>query len=313
MEVIRVTKEEYEKIVPEREVFFNEPEFCDLNKDKVEEVHYLVIVKDNSYRFGLIAGVADGVMKCPFSAPYSYPVEIRANSKVADVDEAVEALDKYCIESGIKEIRFIFPPLLYNEHLLTAWISAFYRNKYEVLNLDLNYSVDLEAFDEETFMDQLPSKGRKHLKKALKSNMEIVTCETEEDMKQAYDIVYINHAAKDRPVRMTFEQLMATMKLVYHEAFIVKLDGVGICTQIFYQTNKHTVQCIYSGFLPEYTNSGAMNLLTYHTICHFSKMGYKVLDRATATEETIPNYGLCDFKESVGCKRSIKYSFKKQF
>ena len=67
-----VTKEEYEFLVPNREIFFNEPDFVELNRHKVDKIHYLVIFRENSARFGMIAGQRHEEMFVPFSAPYLY-------------------------------------------------------------------------------------------------------------------------------------------------------------------------------------------------------------------------------------------------
>lgn len=310
MHIIRVSPEEYAKLVPDRRVFFNEPSFCELNKDKVDEVHYLIVMKETSPRFGLILGQKGNLAKCPFSAPYSYPVEIRTGESIASFDEAVDAIEDYCRQHGIGEIKFVFPPLLYDEHLLTGWISAFYRRQYEVVNLDLNFSAHLveENFREGKFFNK---KARNHLSKAVRSGMKLIHCETPEEIKRAYDVVLENHTAKNRPTHLSFEQLMATMALVRHWVFLAELEGKGIGAMIFYQVRPGIVQSIYSGYLLEYSNSGVMNFLVHHASTYFCEHSFEYLDRATATEDSIPNYGLCDFKDSVGCKRSLKYSFRK--
>lgn len=313
MHVIRVTPEEYEKIVPDRRVFFNEPRFCELNKDKVDQVHYLIVMKDTSARFGLILGQKGDVAKCPFSAPYSYPVEVRGGERVAAYDEALQAIEAYCAGQGIRELFITFPPLFYDEHVLSAWISAFYRNKYEVANLDLTYALDLKQLnvDVEQFGTMVTQKGRKALRKAMKSGLTLHKCETYEEMAEAYEMIKINHDAKGFPVRMTFQQVMDTMKLVDHDVFLVKHGETTVLAEFLYRVNKDTVQGIYCGVHPDYTEFNSMNYLTYQTIRYYGDLGYKILDKATATENSIPNYGLCDFKESVGAKRSLKYSFHK--
>ena len=314
MEVIRVSAEEYKSLVPDRRVFFNEPEFTELNRDKAEEVHYLIFVRERSARFALIAGRIGRELRAPFSAPYSYPVAIIDESKQETIDAALEAFEAYCLAQGIESVRFIFPPLFYDEHLLSGWVSAFYRKQYEVSNLDLSYALDLKRLNVplEPYGEMITQKGRKALRKALKSELEIIRCETEEDYREAYRIIQIGHEYKGFPVKLSFEQLSDTLKLVGHDAFIVKKDGVGIVAEYLYRVTDSIVQGIYTGTHPDYMDCNGMNLLTYHTIRYYGDRGYRYLDKATATEDSVPNYGLCNFKESVGCKRSLKYSFQKE-
>lgn len=311
--VERVTSEEYERIVPDRRVFFNEPRFTELNKSKADEVYYLILMRENSARFGLVLGKVDKQARCPFSAPYSYPVSVIEECRQESIDAALTVLENYCRGEGMESIRFIFPPLFYDEHLLSGWISAFYRNHYQVSNLDVSYALDLKKLNVELepYGESITQKGRKALRKAMKSGLEIHRCETEEDHREAYHIIQIGHEAKGFPVKLSFEQLSDTLKLVQHDAFIVKKDGIGIVAEYLYKVTDSIVQGIYTGTHPDYMDCNGMNLLTYHTIRFYGDQGYRYLDKATATEDSIPNYGLCNFKESVGAKRSLKYTFFK--
>lgn len=313
MNVVRVTPEEYERIVPDRRVFFNEPRFTELNKNKVDEVHYLIIKKEDSARFGVILGRKGIVAKCPFSAPYSYPVSIKEDCRQESIDEALTVLEDYCVNEDIRELRFIFPPLYYDEHLLSGWVSALYRGGYKVANLDISYALDLDILnvDEEKYGLLITQKGRKGLRKARKNGLRIKKCESEAELKEAYDIIKIGHSAKGFPVKMSFEELMATVALVPYDAFLVKYGDVNVVGEYLYRVNDRIVQGIYTGTHPDYMDSNGMNLLTYYTIRYYGDQGYKILDKATATENSIPNYGLANFKESVGCTRSLKYTFTK--
>lgn len=311
--VKRVSAEEYKLFVPDRAVFFNEPVFTELNRNKVDDIYYLVLMRENSARFGLITGRAGTEARTPFSAPYSYPVAIINDSKMETIDAALETFEAYCAGQGIDSIRFIFPPLFYDEHLLSGWVNAFYRNHYKVLNLDINYALDLERLnvDQDTYGQMITPKGRKGLRRAEKSGLEIFRCESEEEYKEAYKIIQVGHESKGFPVKMSFDQLMDTFKLVDHDVFIVRKGNIGIVAEVLYKINNRIVQGIYTGTHPDYMNCNGMNLLTYYTIGYYGNKGYKILDKAISTEDSEPNYGLCNFKESVGCERSLKYSFFK--
>lgn len=309
----RVSAAEYKMLVPDRRVFFNEPDFTELNKDKVDDVYYLVFYRENSAKFAFIAGRTENVLKVPFSAPYSYPVVIGSTSHVEAFDEAIKALDNYCDENNVAEIRFTFPPFVYDEDTLSVWTSAMYRAGYLPISIDINYTLDLKALNRDDYEMMIPKKGRSHLRKAKASGIQIIRCCTDDEIEQAYKIIVENHNAKDFPTHMSLQQLRDTFALVPHEVFLAILDGKGIASMIYYEITKDIVECIYSGYLLEYSNSGVMNYLSWYAIKYFGDKGYKYIDRATAGKDSIPNYGLCDFKESIGGKRSLKYSFMKEF
>ena len=92
----------------------------------------------------------------------------------------------------------------------------------------------------------------------------------------------------------------------------LKALDIGAGDEVLYRINDSIIQGIYTGTHPDYMNCSGMNLLTWHTIQYYGSKGYKILDKAISTEDSEPNYGLCNFKESVGCERSLKYTFRKE-
>ena len=53
-----------------------------------------------------------------------------------------------------------------------------------------------------------------------------------------------------------------------------------------------------------------MNYLAYSLFDYYADNGLRILDIGPSTEDGIPNYGLCEFKESIGCSVTMKYSFE---
>ena len=312
--VVRCDWQEYDKIVKDKGNFFNEPAFADLNKERVEEVLYLIIYRGESARFAVIVGKDGEQGKVPFSAPYSYPVSIKPDNKVEEYDEGLKCLERYLYDNGIRELYFTFPPLFYDEHVLTAWISAFYRTGYHVTKLDLSYSIDLKKLnvDEKEYGELITQKGRKSLRKAMRNNLSVIRCETEEEYKEAYELVRIGHESKGYGVSLPFDKLQETLKLVDHDAFIVRSGSHGIVGEFLYKINDSIVHALYAGTHPDFLDAGGMNILTYHTIRYYGDLGYKIINKEASSTNSIPLYGLCNFKESVGCKRNLKFSFMKK-
>jgi hypothetical protein len=73
------------------------------------------------------------------------------------------------------------------------------------------------------------------------------------------------------------------------------------------------VQVIYWGDLPAYSEFKTMNYLSYNIFIYYKKLGVKYVDIGISTELSVPNHGLCEFKESIGCDLSLKFTFSKTF
>lgn len=312
MYINRVKAEEYEDVVQNYGVFFNDPKFTELNKYKADDVYYLIAKEGESSRFGFIFGRRGDSANAPFSAPYAYPVQIKNFQKIQDYDSALEAVERYLISEGITSIKFVLPPVFYDEHQLTAWISSFYRHGYKLSNLDISYSLVLKDLcTSEDYTMNIPKKGRTALKKAKGLASIIIRCETKEEYKRAYDVVKRNHDSKNRPTHLSFDELMRTMELVGGDAFIVENNGKDVVAEFLYRVNEKIVQGIYCGTLPEYSDLRGMNLLTDYVLGYYFDRGFEIIDKGTATESSIPNEGLCAFKDSVGGCRNLKFSFEK--
>jgi len=56
-----------------------------------------------------------------------------------------------------------------------------------------------------------------------------------------------------------------------------------------------------------------MNFLSFNVFNYYKDLGIEIIDIGHSTEDSIPNNGLCEFKESIGCSIGILYEFYKKF
>jgi len=103
------------------------------------------------------------------------------------------------------------------------------------------------------------------------------------------------------------------LKIVKHDVFIVKKDEKTIASAIIYRLNDRIAQVIYWGDVPGYSKCRPMNWLSYQVVTYYKQLGFSWLDIGPATENGVPNYGLCDFKQSIGCETSLKFTLTKKY
>jgi hypothetical protein len=88
-------------------------------------------------------------------------------------------------------------------------------------------------------------------------------------------------------------------------------EGVDVAAAQVFHVAEGVAQVIYWGDLKEYSQLRTMNLLSYRIFEYYYKAKeIKLLDIGPSTENGVPNVGLCDFKESIGCSTSPKFCFK---
>lgn len=311
MQIEEITKEEYKKLIPEFEYVYMREEFNDLNAYKVEEVKYLLF-KDNKNRFSLVAGLVNDELRCPFSAPYGMLNIFKKNTSIVNFIEAVKALKDYFKEKEIRLIRITLPPTFYDEKNINKFTNSLLNLGATIEKLDLNFQIDLNKVRLNQYGELITYAARKNLNISLvKGNTFIISDESR--YKEVYEIIAKNRSYKGYPLRMSFEQVKQTMQIVKHSCFIVENNGKSVASAIVFEVNPDVAQVIYWGDIPNVSELKCMNFLSYNVVEYYKDRGFKFLDIGPSTEDGIPNIGLCDFKESIGCDISSKFTLKLEF
>jgi len=306
MNVIELASAEYGSLVKVPFSVFDSVPFNQLNAHKVEAVKYLIF-NDGKNRFGIIAGIRDGTLRAPFSAPYACFSEIGKNNKVATYGSTVTSLLEYAKSLGLQRVSITLPPTVYDEsHISKIW-NGFYNAGFQVSSCDLNFQYDLCNFGQDYEMTIDP-KARQKLRASFRSNL---IFEKTDDIKSAYEVIKKNRTAKNYPLWMTYENVLETIKIIKSDFFIVyTADRTAIASAMVYEVAVDKVQIIYWGNLPGSDELRPMNFMAFHVFQFYKNRGIKLVDIGPSTESSVPNLGLCDFKQAIGCTTSSKFAFE---
>jgi lipid II:glycine glycyltransferase (peptidoglycan interpeptide bridge formation enzyme) len=111
---------------------------------------------------------------------------------------------------------------------------------------------------------------------------------------------------------MTWDQLLESTAIIPADFFIVKKEEISVAAAVVFHVANQIVQVIYWGDLPQYAEFKTMNFLSFQVFQYYTKQGISIIDIGPSTEDSVPNNGLCEFKESIGCDISIKTEFFKK-
>lgn len=285
---------------------YNGIPFTKLNATKVDSINYLSI-GDNKMRFGIILGKHDNKLCSPFSAPFG-GFTIRGVQSIRLMDEAVNLLKDYAKDKGLG-LRIALQPIVYDETQLSKLISAFLRAGYKH-TVDLNYYFSLHKFD--NYTKNIERSARKNLSHAMQEDFTFEKLDSHKfsDVARAYEVIRRNREEHDYPLRMSVEQVWQTVtEVVKADFFVLSHEGNDIAAAQVFHVAEGIAQVIYWGDIRKYSNLRPMNYLTYEIFRHYRKAGLKILDIGPSTENGEPNYGLCEFKENIGCDVTLKYWF----
>ena len=307
MNIFEISSKEYQEIFTTPYHIFNSSAFNELNKYKCDRIHYLIF-RDSKIRLGLILGKRDNDVFSPFSAPFGCFSFVNEHVDINEIDQSIQVLDDFLIEKKISSIKFILPPLCYNESFISQLINSFHRNLYKIVSVDLNH-IFITSFFESNYSQKIYRNARKNLNIACKQNL---IFQKTEDIDLVYDIISKNRKSRGFPLRMTLEQIKETIKILHYDAFVIRLNQDYIASALIYHVANKIVQVIYWGDMPEFSSMKTMNFLSYKIFEYYKHSDISIIDIGPSTENGVPNYGLCEFKESIGCTVTPKFIFEKQ-
>ncbi|MCU4173855.1 hypothetical protein [Carboxylicivirga sp. N1Y90] len=311
MEVVEVACNEFENIAEKPLHVFQSVGFNELNKDKCDQLHYLLF-KESKYKLALVLGVRGQKVFSPFSAPFGGFFPISFDTKLSAVGEAIKELSLWLKEKDYKAIDITLPPDIYHPSFIAKQINCLWRYGYDAVNVDLNYAFDLNQFTD-SYIEDIPRNARKNLKVGLKANLSLHKCEEEIEKKEAYQVIAQNRKERGFPLRMTWEQVKTTSEFIKSDFFLLRdTNGISIASAVVFHVTKEIVQVIYWGDLGEFSKLKTMNVLSFRIFEYYKGLNLSIVDIGPSTEDSEPNHGLAEFKESIGCTVSPKYKFSLQ-
>lgn len=295
----------YAQLFPQVPHIYNSVEFNELNRHKAEQLHYLVMA-DTKVRFGIIAGLRGHILSSPFSAPFG-GFNTNSVQRLEAMEAASSLLRGYASERGL-QTHITLPPLVYASSQLSKWVNVLSRMG-QAMTIDLSYYIPLNPYI--SYESIITSSARNKLHQALKHPFVLTKLNSKnpDDVARAYNIISKNRAEHQYPLRMSFEDVIKTIKIVNASFFVLSVDNIDVAAAQIYDVCDKTAQVIYWGDLKAYVHLRTMNVLAALLYDYYNERGYTLLDIGPATEDGVPNYGLCSFKEDIGCQASPKYSF----
>ncbi len=303
--LIEIEKSEYGRYFPVSPHPYISDKFIDLNCHKVDKI--VRLVEDSGTAImGLIAGVRNGALLSPFSAPFGGFHFKKDNIYISEIDRFVNSLKAYAESRDLRRIEIILPPFIYYGTFNSKVISSLIRNGYHNIIPEITNWIDLTVFKDEFTQKN----SREYYRQALRNGLQFCTTADESEKKMVYDLVAQNRARFGRQIFMTFDEIIATGKLWPVDFFKVTTSaGTLVASAIFYRFDSGVCYAVFWGDNEEGRPLRAMDLLAFNLWSYYKKLGFRHVDLGISTEGGIPNEGLLRFKESHEATSSLRFKF----
>lgn len=310
MKLTKLSWQEYKELFINNYHIYNSVEFLLLNQSKCESIDFLSFDKDNIPIFGIVLGIIQNSCYSPFSSPFGGFSSIKNNVSIENLESAIYLMTEHYIKEKKDKINITLSPIFYNEDFISKTINCLHRLNYRISKIDLNYTLSKDRFQNEVdYLKIIKRNAKKNLNRAKSSNFVFNKCDGLEEIKEAYEVIALNRKHKGYPLKMSFNQVIETIKVVNADFFLLKLQNENIAASMVFHINKEIVQIIYWGDKPGFEDKRPMNLLSLEIFKYYFNNGIKYIDIGPSSENSIPNTGLCSFKESIGASSNLKFSF----
>ncbi len=287
---------------------FNSPQFLKQVCSKTDSIKILAF-KNTKVKMVIALGLSEQIARSPFSAPFGGFVPISNTIAIEEIDEVVLALIDWINKKNIKKLIITQPPDIYDQSMNSKIHNSLIRNGFNISNFELNFHFKLTDFNFDYFINNvLWRNGRKNLKIALKSQLNFRRVEGIE-RQEAYNIILKNRTERGYELKLDYAELEETSKFIDMEFFLIEKDHLPIAAAVVYIVKSNIALVVYWGSILKYQDYKPINFLSLRLIEYYLKQGIDILDIGPSSINSFPDYGLCNFKESIGCNISLKNTY----
>lgn len=204
-----------------------------------------------------------------------------------------------------KEIHLTFPPLFYEE--LNSTISYILLNSnYKIFKSEINHYTNIT--DKELDLNKT---FKKKYKKLSKMNLSF---DISMNWEESYKVLKENRENRGVKISMSLDELKKMKTMFNDKVFFFDLKSKERILASCYclAVNKNIIYVFYWGHNKIYDKISPVILLANKIYEFAKKRDFKIIDVGTSSKNGSIDFGLKQFKESLGFKVALKLSFKKE-
>ncbi len=294
----------YDAIFGENITIFHTAKYHQLHLNKIDKIWYLVF-EGQDFKVGIIGGSIDNTFVSPISAPYGGFGYNQPNLSIEKINATVLSLLQFIKIQGLSACKITPLAGIFNQSIFTNFLNAFFVNGFKIEEVNINHHMTMDVVKQD--LSYLDSTATKMLKQAWNHGLTLKLCSDSKEKELAYEIIKINRTEKNKPLRMSYEDLTQSCQLIPNDFFLVySKENDAIASAIVFKIAPDKMQIIYWGNTSISSPLRPMNFLAHHLFLFYKNKGINIIDIGISTEDSKPNFGLCRFKDSIGCTTSLK-------
>lgn len=290
---------------------FQVPDFYKLHAD-CESVYFELAKKNKvvaSIYFIPLGDEFPGIWRSPSRGTFA-GMSFSSLLKLDDLYYFYESLESRLKFKGAQTLQISLPPQAIDPQASTLQTYLFRSRGYSVNRCDLNQSLPVDSI---AFAEKIKYGNLKRLRKC-KQNLILSSKLTTDNLAEVYKVLETNRSQKGRVLSMSLVELEAMVKqfpqkvMLFGSVYKERLVAAAFCIRI----SEDVLYVFYWGDLAEFNKFSPIVSLAEAIYEYCQMIGIKILDLGTSTIDGVPNFGLFEFKRSLGCVESLKINMEKQ-
>jgi hypothetical protein len=269
---------------------------------------YLLQLKSQSVVAKFSGYLSDNQFVSPARAPFG-GLEFDSNLNLEVLHWFWQQIEQFLQKHLVKTIQIKSYPAAYAPDNSAHISHLFLQNGFQIIQTDLNYHLNISLLGFENYLH--PNEIRQ-LRKCKKANFSFELWQNP-DLAFVHQFIETARTRKGYPMSLdflAFQDLFARFPADF-QVFRVKNQSEIIALTVTVRVNENILYNFYPADEAKYLNFSPLVLLHQGLYDYALANRYQILDLGIATENTEPNFGLIQFKRKLGCKVSLKLSFRK--
>ncbi|TDT58937.1 acetyltransferase (GNAT) family protein [Enterobacter sp. AG5470] len=242
------------------------------------------------------------------------PMQASSFISMGELEFFISTISEYLLTQDKSEkIVWRLPPQYYQNKVHTKVQNVLFRQKWVLDEHDLNFHLPITTYED--FRDNLSSSKRRELNRITKSKPVFSEATTAELRREVYDVIKLNRESQGFPMTMSWEAIDALSQAVNEKIkfYILTRDNITLAGAICLNLDEDVLYVFYWGEHPDYRKDSTIVKLAEGIYLAAAEDGFNTLDIGTSTDHSMPNQGLINFKENIGClvSQKITVSFSK--
>ena len=291
---------------------FNNPKYFKIHSKSCKDLYAQLVRKTDKKVYATIAfyEASCGFYLSPKRGTFG-GLSLNQSIDFHTIEQFVQRITELLRRQGAKEILLSLEPSAHKPDIFAIVFNVLMRDGFLPINYELNYNLNITN---DNFISRIDYGAIKRLRKLERAGFQSKKI-SHTELSSVYDIISNNRERLGVPMSMRPDQLKEMIDAfpervhlfaTYRTSEYIDMVAAAIC----FQVAKKIMYVFYWGDVENMQSYSPVVMLASHIYSFCQENNFELMDVGISTLNSEPNYGLINFKRSLGFKESLKLKMR---